>query len=133
MRMSEPPPVIDHWAAWAACDPLWYDAALGQIEDLKKRDAQQPMDAKASADALEYAASAGQVETFDWLWAKARGEDASAQAKKLEDFYNRSAGNGHLALLQHLEEMGVKPADSGVKALDLAVGRNHVAEAKYLL
>jgi ankyrin repeat protein len=120
-------------AAGAGCDPLWYDAALGFIDDLKKRDAQQPMDAKVSADALEYAASAGQVETFDWLWAKARGEDAAAQAKKLEDFYNRAAGNGHLALLQHLEQMGVKPADGGVKALTLAAGRNHVAEAKHLL
>ena len=23
MRISEPPPVIAHCAAWAACEPLW--------------------------------------------------------------------------------------------------------------
>jgi hypothetical protein len=28
MRMSDPPPVIDHWAAWAACDPLWLSSAF---------------------------------------------------------------------------------------------------------
>jgi hypothetical protein len=26
--MSEPPPVIDHWAAWAACEPLWLSSAF---------------------------------------------------------------------------------------------------------
>jgi len=120
-------------AAGAACDPVWYDAALGQIEDLKKRDAAEPLDAKRCAAAVEYAASAGQVETFDWLWAKGHSEDAAAAATKLVDFYKRSAGNGHLALLQHLQEMGVKPANGGTEALQLAASRNHLAEAKFLL
>lgn len=120
-------------AAGAKYDPICYDAALGEIEDLKKRDAEKPLDAKACKDALEYAASAGQVETFDWLWAKARGDDAAAATKKLADFYKRSASNGNLALLRHLHEMGVKPADGGTEALGYAVSRNHLAEAKYLL
>lgn len=120
-------------AAGAKYDPICYDAALGEIEDLKKRDAEQPLDAKTCKDALEYAASAGQVETFDWLWAKARGEDAGAATKKLADFYKRSASNGNLALLRHLHEMGVKPADGGTEALSYAASRNHLAEAKYLL
>ena len=28
MRMSEPPPVIDHCAACAACEPLWLSSAF---------------------------------------------------------------------------------------------------------
>jgi hypothetical protein len=28
MRISEPPPVIDHCAACAACEPLWLSSAF---------------------------------------------------------------------------------------------------------
>ena len=28
MRISEPPPVKDQWAAWAAWDPLWLSSAF---------------------------------------------------------------------------------------------------------
>ncbi|TCO86097.1 ankyrin repeat protein [Chthoniobacter flavus] len=118
-------------AAGAACDPVWYDAALGFVDDLKKRDAQEPMDARASAAALDYAVSAGQVETFDWLWAKARGEDAAKSARHLESFYDRSAGGGRLALLSHLEDLGVKPPYDSLNAICLALAGGHVAIARH--
>ena len=28
MRMSDPPPVVAHCAAWGACDPLWLSSAF---------------------------------------------------------------------------------------------------------
>lgn len=120
-------------AAGAKYDPVWYDAALGQSDDLKKRDAAEPLDARACKDAVDYAAGAGQVETFDWLWEKARGDDAAATKKKLEEFYRRAAGDGHLAFLRHLHEQGVRPPDGGAEALQHALTWNHPAEAKYLL
>jgi ankyrin repeat protein len=119
-------------AAGSACDPIRYDAALGQLDDLKKRDTQHPLDAKQTGDALDYAVSAGQVETFDWLWARAQNPDAAANAKKLTGFYNRAAQDGNMALLLHLEQMGVKPADGGTDALLSAIGQNHVAVAWHL-
>jgi len=119
-------------AAGGVCDPTWYDAAFGQLDDLKRRDARETLDAKQVGRALDYAVSGGQPETFDWLWAKAQTQDAAANAKRLTDFYNRAAEDGHLPFMIHLEEKGVKPADGGASALEGAVGRNRVAEAKHL-
>ncbi len=56
--------------AGADYDPVWYDAAFGQLDDLRKRGPAQPLDAHQVGAALGYAADAGQVETFDWLLGK---------------------------------------------------------------
>lgn len=120
-------------AAGAACDPIWYDAALGLVDDLKKRDAPKPIDAKASAAALDYAVSAGQVETFDWLWAKARDNDAAKSARQLDNFYDRSAENGRVALFAHPEDLGVKPRYGSENAICLALARGHVAIARHFV
>ncbi len=119
-------------AAGAECDPVWYDAAFGQLDDLKKRDASHPLDPKQIGQALDHSIDAGAAPAFDWLWAKMNPADPGARAKKLTGFYVRAAGEGHLPLMLRLEQMGVKPADGGPKALEEAVGGNHVAEAKHL-
>ena len=119
-------------AAGAACDPIFYDAALGQLDDLKARDAKAPLDVKEIRHARDYALDAGQVETFDWLWAKSQTAD-TAKAKILSDSYNRAADNGRLQMLVHLEKMGVKPADGGAKALAEAIIWNHVPVVQHLL
>ncbi len=119
-------------AAGGQYDPVWYDAALGQLDDLKKRDTQQRLDAKQIGPALDLAVAAGCVETFDWLWTKAKTGQADADAKKLAGFYNRAASDGHLPFMVQLEKLGVKPADGGTRALLNAIGGNHIAEAKHL-
>ncbi|HEY9010975.1 MAG TPA: ankyrin repeat domain-containing protein, partial [Devosia sp.] len=119
-------------AAGAAVDPDRYDAATGNVDGLKKRDAQKPLDAKKIDTLLDYAVKAGQVPAFDWLWAKAQKPDTAANAKKLADFYDKAAENGRLELLMHLETIGVKPADGGAGALEGAIAWNKVAVARHL-
>ncbi len=119
-------------AAGATFDPVTYAAALGPLDQLKKLDAQKPFDAKQIAGALDYAAGAGQPDTFDWLWAKAQTSDDAANAKKLSGFYSHAAQDGHMPFLLHLEQTGFKPADGGQDALLSALSRNQVAVASYL-
>jgi ankyrin repeat protein/beta-lactamase regulating signal transducer with metallopeptidase domain len=119
-------------AAGGAVDPLLYDAGLGLVEDLKKRDAVQPFKEPALRHALDVSIKAGQLPTFDWLWAKIRKGKEPDDTQKLHDMYGLAAQSGRLPLMLHLEQLGVKVNDVGSKALELAIAGNHLPEAQHL-
>ena len=120
-------------AAGAAHDPIDYATAMGDIPSLQRLDAATPIAHATLLFEIGLAASAGHLDTVDWLWEKAKPLSDQENTKALETLMEKAASKGRMDLLKAGKQRGFDFSSDASYPLYLAVENNQPKAAAYLL
>ena len=110
-----------------------YGAGVGDVAYLDALEKKQPIAPKEVRDSIRYSVAGGNINTFDWFWAKLGPMDDKTKVLVSGSFCASAAQWGQLGMLKHLEKMGADPAQFGAEALENAASWNFPNVVKYLL